>query len=145
MRLVASVACTAPPVRRQIRKVSMVPNASSPAAARSRAPSTWSKTHASLVAEKYGSSSSPVFPLTIGSCPASRSFRQRSAVRRSCHTMARWIGAPLARSQTTVVSRWLVMPIAAAAPPAAASASRVTARVADHSSSGSCSTQPPAG
>jgi len=27
--------------------------------------------------------------------------------------MARWIGAPLARSQTTVVSRWLVMPMPA--------------------------------
>ena len=37
------------------------------------------------------------------------------------------------------------MPIAATAPPAAASASRVTARVADQISSGSCSTQPPAG
>ena len=143
--LVASVACTAPPVRRQIRNVSMVPNARSPAAARSRAPSTWSRIHASLVAEKYGSRSSPVFAPTAGSCPASRSVRQRAAVRRSCHTMARWIGAPLARSQTTVVSRWFVMPIAATAPPAAASASRVTARVEDQISSGSCSTQPPAG
>ena len=129
----------------------MVPNASSPAAARSRAPSTWSRIQASLVAEKYGSSSSPVFPPTIGSCPASRNERQRSAVRRSCHTMARWIGFPLARSQTTVVSRWLVMPIAATAPPAAAapptaaSASRVTARVADQISSGSCSTRPSPG
>ena len=36
-----------------------------------------------------------------------------SAVRRSCQTIARWIGSPVARSQTTTVSRWLVMPIAA--------------------------------
>ena len=37
---VASVAWTAPPVRFQIRKLSMVPKASSPASARARAPST---------------------------------------------------------------------------------------------------------
>jgi hypothetical protein len=36
-----------------------------------------------------------------------------SAVRRSCHTIALWIGLPVARSHTTTVSRWLVMPIAA--------------------------------
>ena len=51
-------------------------------------------------------------------------------VRRSCHTMAGWIGAPLRRSHTTVVSRWLAMPTAAtsaAEAPAAATASRATA------------------
>ena len=36
-----------------------------------------------------------------------------SAVRRSCQTMARCIAWPVARSHTTVVSRWLVMPMAA--------------------------------
>ena len=36
-----------------------------------------------------------------------------SAVRRSCQTMARCTACPVARSHTTVVSRWLVMPIAA--------------------------------
>ena len=36
-----------------------------------------------------------------------------SAVRRSCQTMARCTALPVARSQTTVVSRWLVMPMAA--------------------------------
>ncbi len=36
-----------------------------------------------------------------------------SAVRRSCQTMARCTAVPVARSHTTVVSRWLVMPIAA--------------------------------
>ena len=36
-----------------------------------------------------------------------------AAVRRSCHTMARCSGAPVRRSHTTTVSRWLVMPIAA--------------------------------
>ena len=38
--LLASVACTLPPVSRQSRKVSMVPKASSPRSAASRAPST---------------------------------------------------------------------------------------------------------
>ena len=38
--LVASVACTLPPVRRHSRKLSTVPKASSPASAGARAPST---------------------------------------------------------------------------------------------------------
>jgi hypothetical protein len=38
---------------------------------------------------------------------------------RDCQTIASAIGSPVARSQTIVVSRWLVMPIAAirSAPP----------------------------
>ena len=44
---------------------------------------------------------------------AARSSSQIAAVRRSCQTMALAIGRPVARSQTTVVSRWLVMPMAA--------------------------------
>ena len=36
-----------------------------------------------------------------------------SAVRRHCHTMALYTGLPVSRSHTTVVSRWLVMPMAA--------------------------------
>ena len=46
-----------------------------------------------------------------GRPPASSS--QRAAVRRSCQTMARCRGRPVRRSQTTTVSRWLVMPRAA--------------------------------
>ena len=38
--------------------------------------------------------------------------RKVGAVRRSCQTIALWIGAPVARFQTSVVSRWLVMPSA---------------------------------
>ena len=38
--LVASVACTLPPLKRQRRKVSMVPKASRPRSARARAPAT---------------------------------------------------------------------------------------------------------
>ena len=39
--------------------------------------------------------------------------RHSSAVRRSCQTMARWTAVPVPRSHRTVVSRWLVMPMAA--------------------------------
>jgi len=54
----------------------------------------------------------------------------------------------VARSHTTVVSRWLVMPIAAISlgpTPAFLSASRQVAMVEVQISSGSCSTQPEAG
>ena len=72
--------------------------------------------------------------------------RQKSAVRRSCQTMARATGWPVARSQTTTVSRWLVTPMAArsrGSMPAAASACgddrrRPSARFPRRS----CSTQP---
>ena len=59
--------------------------------------------------------------------------------------MAGWIRSPLAASQTSVVSRWLVMPMAAMSParkPLRASASRQTWRVVSQISSPSCSTQP---
>ena len=146
--LVASVACTAPPVSRHSKKLSTVPNASRPASAAARAPSTWSSSQAILVAEKYGSSSSPVLDAIVGSWPAARSSEQASVVRRSCQTMALWIGLPVARSHTIVVSRWLVMPMPAmslAASPAFAIASRTVATVAVQISSGSCSTRPGAG
>ena len=103
--LVTSVACTVPPVSRHSRNVSTVPNASRPARAAARAPSTWSSSHAILVPEKYGSHSSPVFAAIAASWPSRLSRAQMSAVRRSCHTMALWIGLPVARSHTIVVSR----------------------------------------
>ena len=63
-----------------------------------------------LVAEKYGSSTRPVRSLIHGS--SAWRWRQKSAVRRSCQTMAGATGRPPARSQSTTVSRWLVRPIA---------------------------------
>ena len=54
----------------------------------------------------------PVFSVTMASLPAFFITAQMSAVRRSCQTMALWIGLPVARSQMTAVSRWLVMPMA---------------------------------
>ena len=47
-----SVTWTAPPVSFQSSQVSIVPNASSPASARSRAPGTLSSSQAIFVAEK---------------------------------------------------------------------------------------------
>jgi hypothetical protein len=96
-----------------------------------------------LVPEKYGSSTSPVAARTAGSWPASLSSRQIGAVRRSCQTIALCTGASVARSHTTIVSRWLVIPIArTSASRAAASASRATREVTSQISSASCSTQP---
>ena len=90
----------------------------------------------------------PVFAEIAGSWPSLLSLAQMSAVRRSCQTMARCTAVPVARSHTTVVSRWLVMPIAAmsfAVTLAFFSASRQVAIVEVQMSSGSCSTQPEAG
>ena len=53
----------------------------------------------------------PVRSRTRSSWPASRSSSQRSAVRRSCQTSARWTGSPVFGSQATTVSRWFVIPI----------------------------------
>ena len=72
-----------------------MPNASSPRSARARAPATLSRIHAILVPEKYGSSSSPVRSRTRRSAPSLRSLAHAGAVRRSCQTMARWIGSPV--------------------------------------------------
>ena len=104
-----SVANTAPPVRCHTTQASTVPRARSGPAA--TPPSV--RSHAILVAEKYGSSTSPVRSRTSGRWPAAASSSQRSAVRRSCHTMARCRGRPVRRSQATTVSRWLVTPMAA--------------------------------
>ena len=146
--LVTSVACTAPFVRRQSSHVSTVPNASRPASAAARAPGTSSSNQASLVAEKYGSSRSPVRCSTNAPCPAASSAAQAPAVRRSCQTIARWTGRPVARSHSSVVSRWFAMPIAAtsrASTRPRCSAARAVASVVRHRSSGSCSTQPGCG
>ncbi len=80
---------------------------------------------------------------TSGSTPAARSSSQRAAVRRSCHTIARWRGRPVRRSHTTTVSRWSVMPMpTTASPSSAATTSPRVSCTARQISSGSCSTQP---
>ncbi len=135
---VASVTCTSPPVSFQTSQLSTVPNANPSPGPCSRS------SHSSFVAEKYGSGTSPVRSrIRSGS-----SSRQRSAVRRSCHTIAGATARPLARSQRTVVSRWLVIPIAASSreeTPASATAASAAASTLCQISSGSCSTQPGCG
>ena len=68
-----------------------------------------------------------------------------SEVRRHCQTMALAMGSPVALSQITVVSRWLVMPMAAtsaAVTPSLLIALRDTSSVVSQISMASCSTQP---
>ena len=75
--------------------------------------------------------------------PASRSSSHSAAVRRSCHTIARRGAPSVSRSQSTAVSRWLVMPTAVGCVGRrASSAARQAARTACQMSSGACSTQP---
>ena len=141
----ASVTWRRPPLSRHAIQLSTVPKASVPASARSRTPGTLSSSQRILVPEKYGSSSSPVLRRTMASAPAPRSCSQKSAVRRSCQTIAGATGCEVARSQMMVVSRWLAMPMpatSAAVRPAFSSAPRAVASCACHSSSASCSTQP---
>jgi hypothetical protein len=105
-----------------------------------------SASHISLVPEKYGSNRNPVSSATRSSWPASRRRLQMSAVRRSCHTIARRGEPSVSRSHSRTVSRWLVIPIACrAGPPVtsyAFSADLVASMVACQISSGECSTQP---
>ncbi len=90
----------------------------------------------------------PVRSRTRLSAPTWRSSSHCGAVRRSCQTIALWIGSPLWRSQTMVVSRWLVMPTAissSSGTPLERSASRATSRWVLKISFASCSTQPGCG
>ena len=82
---------------------------------------------------------------TSASRPPSRSAAHSPAVRRSCQTIARWIGRPVDRSHTIAVSRWFAIPMAATAPapqPAFPSTVRTVATVVVQRSSASCSTSP---
>ena len=88
---------------------------------------------------------SPVFSRIISVSPSSLRLSQYSEVRRSCHTMALYTGSEVSASQTMVVSRWLVMPMAAIflpLMPIEVMASAITAASEDHISIGLCSTQP---
>ncbi len=82
--------------------------------------------------------------LTTSRCPAAVNVSHRSAVRRSCHTMARPNGRPVERLQATTVSRWFVMPMHRGGPSRSASSAH-TASVVAQISSASCSTQPGCG
>ena len=134
-----------PPVRFQISQVSMLPNSRSPESARSAAPSTLSRSQRIFGPEKYVASGRPTFSWKRA-WPPSREYSSTSlSVRVSCHTIALWIGSPVVRSHTTVVSRWLVMPtpeMSSALAPADCIASSMTSCVRAQISFASCSTQP---
>src|SRR5258706_591484 len=143
-----SVTCVRLPVSCQMSQVSTVPKASSPRSARARAPGTWSRIQAILVPLKYGSTTSPVFERISASATLCISSVHNAEVRRSCQTNALWIGSPVCRSQTMVVSRWLVMPTpirSVSERLSLRSTSRATSRWVLKRSIGSCSTQPGCG
>src|SRR5690606_21340378 len=104
--------------------------------ARSRRPSTWSSSQRSFGPEKYVAGGRPVRSRNHSASSA----RTSSSVRVSCQTIAWCTGWPVARSHTSVVSRWLVMPTATGV--AEPSASATTASTLVQISSASCSTQP---
>ena len=148
LALVTSVMCrppSGPPVRFQMTQVSMLPNSRSPESAFAAAPSTLSSSQRIFGPEKYVASGSPTFSWKRA-WPPSREYSSTSlSVRVSCQTSALWIGLPVVLSQTTDVSRWLVMPTPAtssALAPAADIASSTTSCVRAQISSTSCSTQP---
>ena len=134
---------SAPPVRFQINQVSTLPNTASPRSAAALTPFTFSRIHCTFVPEKYVAGGSPV-----------RSHRSRRlgsrartirSVRVSCHTIALYQGRPVFGFHTTVVSRWLVTPIATRSCPSmfpARSAPVITSFVRAAISTGSCSTHP---
>ena len=82
LAFVQSVTKDFPPVRFQINHESIVPMHRSSSCRSSRFVSN----HSILVPEKYGSKTKPVCCLTIGRFSASS--KHRSAVRRSCQTIA---------------------------------------------------------
>ena len=87
----------------------------------------------------------PVFCRNFSVRPRAFSSSQYSLVRRHCQTMAWQMGSPVSLSQTMVVSRWLVMPMAAmssARAPTLFMAERATPSWVAQISLASCSTQP---
>mmetsp|Transcript_32599 Transcript_32599/g.77062 ORF Transcript_32599/g.77062 Transcript_32599/m.77062 type:complete len:221 (-) Transcript_32599:103-765(-) len=102
----------APPVRFHTSHESTVPTSAVPARSPSRTSGTFSMSQRSLDALKYVEMGRPVTPRTA-SCPPSsaRSACTTSLVRPSCQSIASYSGAPVRLSQTTVVSRWLVIPM----------------------------------
>ncbi len=146
--LVTSVTCRpplTPPVRFQMTQLSMVPKRMSPASARSRRPSTLSSSQRAFGPAKYEASGRPV-SRRKRSWPTLRpSSLQRASVRVSCQTMALWTGSPVFLSHSSVVSRWLVMPMALMSSrvmPAFAMAPATTSSTLVQISVALCSTQP---
>mmetsp|Transcript_19226 Transcript_19226/g.49648 ORF Transcript_19226/g.49648 Transcript_19226/m.49648 type:complete len:234 (+) Transcript_19226:933-1634(+) len=142
-----SVMCESPHVRFQMSHVSIVPKSASPFSAAMRRPGTFSKSHTSFVAEKYGTIGRPVFLRSLSRPPPASAIRSAiESVRVQFHTIALCSGLPVLRSHTIVVSRWLVIPIPATSSGATPRiAAVINARTFSQISMGSCSTQPARG
>ena len=123
-----SVTWTAPSVSDHVSQVSTVPKHRS----RSAAPGVLARSQASFVADWFGASAR--------SCSA-RAARHSPTVRRSCQPSAGPIGSPVARSQTMVLARWLVIPTAVIGSPSVV-ASATASRTTRASSAASNSTRP---
>ena len=98
-----------------------------------------------MVPEKYASGTSPVFSRIMSPYPRLTRSSTIWDVRRHCHTMALPTHSPVCRSQRKVVSRWLVMPMAAISAgltPLRRTASCRLVIWESRISRGSCSTQP---
>jgi hypothetical protein len=115
--LVWSQAWTAPPVRFHTSQLSIVPAHSSPPAARWPPSGHASSSQRILPAEKSGSMVRPDRSSRSSRAPRRRSSSQNGAVRRHCHTITGPMGRPVARSQTSTDSRWLLMPTASTCEP----------------------------
>ena len=139
--LPASMRCS--PLRCHSSQESMVPRHSSPARLRAREGSTSSSSHAAFAAENIGSRCSPLILRTAGPWPASQRRAQVSVVRRSCQLSTGDSGVPVASSQTTSDSRWLLIPIATISAESTWARTSSTARAQDSMTAmASCCTQP---
>ena len=91
LALVTSVTCrppSVPPVRFQISQVSVLPKTASPRSAAARTPSTFSRIHCTLPAEKYVAGGRPAFCRMTSPLPSRSSAEAIRSVRVSCQTMA---------------------------------------------------------
>jgi hypothetical protein len=110
--LLTSVACTRPPVSFHSSQLSMVPKARSPCGGGDVGAGHVVQDPADLGGREIGIHHQPGAAADGSAWPCSRSCAHSGSPRRSCQTMALWMGWPVRRFHTTVVSRWLVMPIA---------------------------------
>ncbi len=148
LALETSVANTRPPVSFQTSQASIVPAMSVPDSRACRARDECRTSHASLLAEKYGSSLSPVRSRIVASWPPRASSLQIPTPRSSSQTGALFTGSPVRRSQATMVSRWFVRARQTRSPgsaPAFSTTRSTASTVFLKSSAGSCSTSPAPG
>ena len=148
LALVTSVTWTpplTPPVRFHTSQVSIVPNSTSPVAARRRRSGDSRSSQVRRGAVAYVLSGSPHRSRRVASSTRRASSGSSGATRVSCQVIARPCGRPVCRSHSTAVSRWLAMPSATTSPapmPALARAAGTTFVTLAQISAASCSTHP---